>query len=78
MRFYVVSCGGCCVFYPQPCTLASNPCYCDFVLQVVSDPSLNKSGVYWSWDNTKSSLWFEEEEGALENTVSEEVRQHKC
>jgi hypothetical protein len=48
------------------------------VLQVVSDPSLNKSGVYWSWDNTKSSLWFEEEEGALENTVSDEVRQHKC
>ena len=25
--------------------------------QVVSDPTLDKSGVYWSWDNDKSSLW---------------------
>ena len=41
--------------------------------QVVSDPSLNKSGVYWSWDNDKSSLWFDGVEGALENRVSEEV-----
>jgi len=32
--------------------------------QVVSDPSLDKSGVYWSWSNTK---------GAFENQVSEEV-----
>ena len=32
--------------------------------QVVSDPSLNKSGVYWSWSNDK---------GAFENQVSEEV-----
>ncbi|GBF95799.1 protochlorophyllide reductase [Raphidocelis subcapitata] len=32
--------------------------------QVVSDPALNKSGVYWSWSNTK---------GAFENQVSEEV-----
>lgn len=35
--------------------------------QVVSDPTLNKSGVYWSWDNDKSSLWFDGVEGALEN-----------
>ena len=42
--------------------------------QVVSDPSLNKSGVYWSWDNDKSSLWFDSVDGALENRVSEEVR----
>ena len=41
--------------------------------QVVSDPSLNKSGVYWSWDNDKSSLWFDSVDGALENRVSEEV-----
>ena len=32
--------------------------------QVVSDPALSKSGVYWSWSNTK---------GAFENQVSEEV-----
>ncbi|KAI8463910.1 MAG: Protochlorophyllide reductase, chloroplastic [Monoraphidium minutum] len=32
--------------------------------QVVSDPSLNKSGVYWSWSNST---------GAFENQVSEEV-----
>lgn len=32
--------------------------------QVVSDPALNKSGVYWSWDNSK---------GAFQNDVSEEV-----
>jgi protochlorophyllide reductase len=32
--------------------------------QVVSDPALNKNGVYWSWSNTK---------GAFENQVSEEV-----
>lgn len=42
--------------------------------QVVSDPALNKSGVYWSWDNEKSSLWFDTTDGALENRVSEEVR----
>jgi len=42
--------------------------------QVVSDPALNKSGVYWSWDNDKSSLWFDSVDGALENRVSEEVR----
>lgn len=41
--------------------------------QVVSDPSLNKSGVYWSWDNEKSSLWFDQVDGALENNVSKEV-----
>lgn len=41
--------------------------------QVVSDASLDKSGVYWSWDNEKSSLWFDGVEGALENRVSEEV-----
>jgi len=32
--------------------------------QVVSDPSMNKSGVYWSWNNTS---------GSFENQVSEEV-----
>lgn len=32
--------------------------------QVVSDASLSKSGVYWSWDN---------ERGSFENRVSEEV-----
>lgn len=41
--------------------------------QVVSDPALDKSGVYWSWDNEKSSLWFDGVDGALENRVSEEV-----
>jgi len=45
--------------------------------QVVSDPTLNKSGVYWSWDNDKSSLWFDGVEGALENRVSEEVSDDK-
>jgi protochlorophyllide reductase len=45
--------------------------------QVVSDPSLNKSGVYWSWDNDKSSLWFDSVDGALENRVSEEVSDDK-
>ena len=39
----------------------------------MSDPTLNKSGVYWSWDNDKSSLWFDSVDGALENRVSEEV-----
>lgn len=34
------------------------------VLQVVSDPSMDKSGVYWSWNNNT---------GAFENQVSEEV-----
>lgn len=33
-------------------------------LQVVSDPTLGKSGVYWSWNNNT---------GAFENQVSEEV-----
>ena len=42
--------------------------------QVVSDPTLDKSGVYWSWDNDKSSLWFDSVDGALENRGSEEVR----
>jgi protochlorophyllide reductase len=32
--------------------------------QVVSDPSMAKSGVYWSWNNST---------GAFENQVSEEV-----
>lgn len=32
--------------------------------QVVTDPSLNKSGVYWSWSNTS---------GTFENQMSEEV-----
>jgi protochlorophyllide reductase len=32
--------------------------------QVVSDPALAKSGVYWSWSDSK---------GAFENQVSEEV-----
>lgn len=32
--------------------------------QVVSDPSMDKSGVYWSWNNGT---------GAFENQVSEEV-----
>ena len=32
--------------------------------QVVSDPQLNKSGVYWSWSNNT---------GSFENQVSEEV-----
>ena len=41
--------------------------------QVVSDPALDKSGVYWSWDNEKSSLWFDQVDGALENNVSKEV-----
>lgn len=42
--------------------------------QVVSDPALNKSGVYWSWDNDKSSLWFDSVgDSALENTLSEEA-----
>lgn len=45
--------------------------------QVVSDPSLDKSGVYWSWDNDKSSLWFDSVDGALENRVSEEVSDDK-
>jgi protochlorophyllide reductase len=39
------------------------PC-CACNLQVVSDPSLSKSGVYWSWSNTS---------GSFENQVSEEV-----
>ena len=45
--------------------------------QVVSDPTLDKSGVYWSWDNDKSSLWFDSVDGALENRVSEEVSDDK-
>ncbi|KAL4450627.1 hypothetical protein ABPG77_000983 [Micractinium sp. CCAP 211/92] len=45
--------------------------------QVVSDPTLDKSGVYWSWDNDKSSLWFDTVDGALENRVSEEVSDDK-
>mmetsp|Transcript_9642 Transcript_9642/g.29048 ORF Transcript_9642/g.29048 Transcript_9642/m.29048 type:complete len:415 (+) Transcript_9642:188-1432(+) len=32
--------------------------------QVISDPSMNKSGTYWSWSSEK---------GSFENTVSEEV-----
>ena len=40
---------------------------------MVSDPALDKSGVYWSWDNEKSSLWFDQVDGALENNVSKEV-----
>lgn len=32
--------------------------------QVISDPSMNKSGTYWSWSGEK---------GSFENTVSEEV-----
>ena len=35
---------------------------CD--LQVVSDPSLNKSGRYWSWRN---------ETGSFENNLSDEA-----
>lgn len=31
--------------------------------QAVSDPKLSKSGVYWSWDNDKASLWFSDEQG---------------
>lgn len=27
-----------------------------FVMQVVSDPSLAKSGVYWSWNKNSSSF----------------------
>jgi protochlorophyllide reductase len=34
------------------------------LLQVVSDPKMGKSGVYWSWNNAT---------GAFENQVSEEV-----
>lgn len=33
--------------------------------QVVSDPKLNKSGVYWSWNNDNNKFF--------ENQVSEEV-----
>lgn len=34
------------------------------MFQVVSDPNMAKSGVYWSWNNNT---------GAFENQVSEEV-----
>ena len=30
--------------------------------QAVSDPTLSKSGVYWSWDNDKASLWFSDDQ----------------
>ena len=33
-------------------------------MQVVSDPSLSKSGVYWSWNNDSSSF---------ENCLSDEA-----
>eukprot|EP00887_Chlorella_sp_A99_P005559 scaffold1.g5559.t1 len=43
--------------------------------QAVSDPTLSKSGVYWSWDNDKASLWFSDEQGrtGFENTLSEKA-----
>jgi protochlorophyllide reductase len=43
-----------------PLLLPSSP----LLLQVVADPKLAKSGVYWSFDNNT---------GAFENQVSEEV-----
>lgn len=33
-------------------------------MQVVSDPSMNKSGVYWSWNNQSNSF---------ENELSQEA-----
>lgn len=49
-----------CQHYPDMLTRK----LCWLCVQVVSDPSMNKSGVYWSWNSNT---------GAFENQVSEEV-----
>lgn len=51
---------------PLPCSsLAHTPHLAPHALpQVVSDPTLKKSGVYWSWSNNT---------GSFENQLSEEA-----
>lgn len=51
------------VSYVESAGLTRFPSLSDTV-QVVSDPKMNKTGVYWSWSNTT---------GSFENQVSEEV-----
>ena len=42
------------------------------MLQVVSDPSLTKSGVYWSWNKNSDSF-----ENQLSKEASDEEKAHK-
>jgi hypothetical protein len=48
----------------SPTAFMQNLCCPCHAPQVVSDPKLKKSGVYWSWSNTS---------GSFENQLSEEA-----